>query len=63
MTTNVPSPNPIAPESGDDSPTTPPAELDELCRKHFEALVQRINDTYARFTPEEMEMLKWLGWG
>jgi hypothetical protein len=62
MTTNVPSPNPIAPESGDGSPTTPPAELDERS-KNFEALVQRINDVYARFTPQEMEMLKWLGWG
>lgn len=58
-----PSSQPLVHESGDGSLTTPSAELDEASRTHFEALVQRINDTYARFTPEEMEMLKWLGWG
>jgi len=50
-----------APEEATNEPRPP--ELDEASRKYYEALVQRIADTYARFTPEEMEMVKWLGWG
>ena len=30
---------------------------------YYEALVQRIVDVYAGFTPEEMEMVEALGWG
>ena len=40
-----------------------PSQQDEEARRSFEALAQRINDTYARFTPDEIEMVKWLGWG
>ena len=47
-------------ESTSGSPST---EEDNGTKLHYEALAQRINDTYARFTPEEMEMVKWLGWG
>jgi hypothetical protein len=39
-----------------------PSQQDEESRRYFEALVQRINDTYARFTPEDIELLKALGW-
>ena len=38
-----------------------PFEQDEEARRHFEALAESIKDAYARFTPEEMEMVKWLG--
>lgn len=39
------------------------AELDEISMRFYEALAQTIVDRYARFTPEEMELVKALGWG
>lgn len=50
-----------APEgSTSGSPSPQPSEEP---RPYYEALAQRINDTYARFTPEQMELVKALGWG
>jgi hypothetical protein len=40
-----------------------PPKLDEDARAHYEALAQRIVDTYARFSEKDMELLKALGWG
>ena len=39
------------------------SQQDEHARRYYEALAQRINDAYAQFTPEDMELLKDLGWG
>jgi hypothetical protein len=41
----------------------PSQQQDEKARRHFDALAQRINDTYTRFTRGDMELLKALGWG
>lgn len=61
MSSDKPAASDALPREGETASRS--SEQDEASRKHFEALVQRINDTCARFTPEEMELIKALGWG
>jgi hypothetical protein len=57
--TSAASSQPLPAESTTESA---PSQQDEETRR-YEALAQRITDTYARFTPKDMELLKALGWG
>jgi hypothetical protein len=49
---------PEQPTSGSPSP-----QQNDEARRYCEALVARIVDVYARFTPEDMEMVEALGFG
>ena len=52
----------LAPSPAESTTESAPSRQDEETRR-YEALAQRITDTYARFTPKDMELLKALGWG
>ncbi len=58
-------PTPSSPEGSPGGPAaeSSPPILNDDARAHYEALAQRITDTYARFTDKEMELVKALGWG
>ena len=58
-----PSTSPPEASSGPSAADSSTAELDEASRTYYEALAQRITETYARFTDKDMELLKALGWG
>ena len=64
QTSNTPPDGGGVPQAPEESTSgSPSAEQNNETRLCYEALVQRINDTYARFTPQEMEPVKALGWG
>ena len=52
---------PQAPEPSTSGSPSP--QQNNAPRPYFEALVGRIVDVYAAFTPDEMEMVEALGWG